>query len=145
MSVNSIWHYTYINIQNTIMENNMKTKISIYLCMCVCVCVCVCVQSCLAVWDSPDYSPPGSSVHGIPQARTLGGRAISSSRGASPSTDQTCLSCVSCRQTASLPLAPPGSPYSYICLHVYVWMYMYLSHFDVPKKLTQHFISNVLQ
>ena len=29
----------------------------------------VCVQSCLTLCDPVDYSPPGSSVHGISQAR----------------------------------------------------------------------------
>ena len=36
-----------------------------------------------------DYSPPGSSVHGIFQARILEWVAISSSRGSSRSRDQT--------------------------------------------------------
>ena len=40
--------------------------------MCVCVCVCVLVaQSCLTFCDPMDHSPPGSSVHGILQARVL--------------------------------------------------------------------------
>ena len=38
--------------------------------MCVCVCVLV-SQSCLTLCDSMDCSPPGSSVHGILQARIL--------------------------------------------------------------------------
>ena len=46
--------------------------------------LCVCV-SCLVVSDSfvtpMDYSPPSSSVHGIPQARILEWVAISSFRG----------------------------------------------------------------
>ena len=41
--------------------------------MCVCVYVCVCVhdQSCLTLCDPMDYNLPGSSVHGISQARIL--------------------------------------------------------------------------
>ena len=47
--------------------------------VCVCVCVCVCVYACmlshhqlsLTLCDPMDYSLPGSSVHGILQARTL--------------------------------------------------------------------------
>ena len=38
------------------------------------------VQSCLTLCDRMDYSPPGSSVHGILQARILEWVAISSSR-----------------------------------------------------------------
>ena len=40
-------------------------------------------QLCLTLSDPRDCSPPGSSVNGIPQARTLGWVAISSSRGSS--------------------------------------------------------------
>ena len=39
------------------------------------------------------YSLPGSSVHGILQARKLEWVAISFSRGSSPPRDQTCISC----------------------------------------------------
>ena len=41
--------------------------------MCVSVCVCVCVLSCPTLCDPLDCSPPGSSVHGIFQARILEG------------------------------------------------------------------------
>ena len=43
-----------------------------------------------------DSSPPGSSVHGIFQARILEWVAISSSRGSSRPRDGTHVSCVSC-------------------------------------------------
>ena len=43
-----------------------------------------------------DCSPPGSSIHGISQARILEWVAISSSRGPSRPRDRTCISCVSC-------------------------------------------------
>ena len=46
----------------------------------VCVCVYLCVlaaQSCLTLCNPMDYSPPGSSVHGILQARILEQVAIS--------------------------------------------------------------------
>ena len=36
-------------------------------------------QSCLTLWDPMDCSPPGSSIHGILQARTLEWVVISSS------------------------------------------------------------------
>ena len=42
-----------------------------------------------------DCSPPGSSVHGILQARTLGWVAISPPGESSPPRDQTQVSCVS--------------------------------------------------
>ena len=45
--------------------------------------VCVCAQLCLSLCDPSDYGPPGSSVHGILQARILEWVAISYSRGSS--------------------------------------------------------------
>ena len=42
---------------------------------------CVCAQSCLTLCDLMDYSPPGSSVHGILQARILEWAAMHCSRG----------------------------------------------------------------
>ena len=53
-------------------------------------------QSCLTLLDSTDCSPPGSSVHGIFQARTLEWVAISSSRGSSQPRDRTHISYISC-------------------------------------------------
>ena len=60
------------------------------VCVCVCVCVgvwvCLCVgvgvcvlaaQSCLTLCNPMDYSPPGSSIHGLLQARMLERVAIS--------------------------------------------------------------------
>ena len=41
------------------------------------------LQSCLTLCDRVDCSPPGSSVHGILQARILGWIAMPSSRGSS--------------------------------------------------------------
>ena len=46
------------------------------------------------VCNPMDYSLPGSSVHGIYQARLLEWVAISSSRGSSQPRDWTCASCV---------------------------------------------------
>ena len=41
------------------------------------------LQLCLTLFDPVDYSPPGSSVHGILQARILEWVAMPSSRGSS--------------------------------------------------------------
>ena len=51
-------------------------------------------QLCLTLCDCVDCSPPGSSVHGIFQARIVEWVAISFSRGSSPSRDWTCVSCI---------------------------------------------------
>ena len=54
----------------------------------------VCVaQLCLPLFNQMDYSRPGSSVHGISQARILGWVAISSSRGSSGPRDRTHVPC----------------------------------------------------
>ena len=50
-------------------------------------------QCCLTFYDAVDYSPPGSSVHGIIQARTLERVAIFLSRGSSLFRDQPQVSC----------------------------------------------------
>ena len=54
-------------------------------------------QSCPTLCNPTDYSPPGSSVHGILQARILEWRAIPFSRGSSPHRDQTQVSCITGR------------------------------------------------
>ena len=51
-------------------------------------------QSCPTLRDPLDCSPPGSSVHGILQARILEWVAISFSRGSSQPRDQTQVSCI---------------------------------------------------
>ena len=55
--------------------------------------VAVCAQSRPTLCNSRDYSPPGSSAHGISQARILEWVAISSSRGSSQPRDRTHVSC----------------------------------------------------
>ena len=59
---------------------------------------CACVrakllQSCLTLCDPTEHSSPGSSVHGILQARILEWVAVSSSRGSSQARDP-CLLCL---------------------------------------------------
>ena len=51
-------------------------------------------QSCPTLCDPIDCSPPGSSVHGIFQARMLEWVAISFSRGTSQPRDRTWVSCI---------------------------------------------------
>ena len=46
--------------------------------------------------DPMDYSPPGSIVHRILQAKTLEWVAISFPRGSSQARNRTCLCCISC-------------------------------------------------
>ena len=57
-------------------------------------CCCLLSKSCPTLLQPVDCSPPGSSVHGLFQARILEGVAISFSRGSSWSRDQTSISCI---------------------------------------------------
>ena len=54
--------------------------------------LCLVAQSCPTLCDPFDCRPPGSSVHGIYQARLLEWVAISSSRGSSQLRDWICIS-----------------------------------------------------
>ena len=56
--------------------------------------LCVCARSCLTLCDPMDCSPPGSSVHGILQARIREWVAVPSSRESSRPRDRTCISCL---------------------------------------------------
>ena len=62
--------------------------------LCVCLSVCLSVSACLTLCDPTDCGPPGSSVHGILQARILEWVAMPSSKGSSRPRDRTCVSCI---------------------------------------------------
>ena len=75
-------------------------------------CVCVLVTwSCPTLCDPMDSSPPGSSVHGISQARILEWVAISFSRASSRPRDQTHVPCLA---GGFFTTEPPGKPISVI-------------------------------
>jgi len=63
-------------------------------CIAYCAVLCSVTQSCLALFQPMDCSLPGSSVHGILQARILQWVAMPSSRGSSQPRDQTQVSCI---------------------------------------------------
>ena len=75
---------------------NLSVNIGYSSVVCVCLCECLVAQWCPTLCDPIDCSPPGSSVHGISQARILEWVTISSSRGSSWPRDRTCFSHVSC-------------------------------------------------
>ena len=74
--------------------------------------------------DPMKCSPPGSSVHGILQARILEWVAISFSRGSSLCRDP--LLSLPRWQAGSLPLVPPGKPLFFIC-HIYICIFIMFS------------------
>ena len=65
--------------------------VCVHVCVCTCACVCVCARTCVhaqslqscPTCDPMDHSPPGSSVHGILQARLLEWVLMPSFRGSS--------------------------------------------------------------
>ena len=88
-------------------QSSPKSQLILHSCGSHTVCVCgKSLQSSPTLCDSMDCSPPGSSVHGIFQARILELVAVPSSR------DQTFISSVFCIDRAFffLPLVPPGKP-----------------------------------
>ena len=68
-----------------------------------------------------DCSPPGSSVHGISQARILELVAISFSRGPSPPRDGSHVSCIT---GAFLITEPPGKPvFNFMYYLSFLWLH----------------------
>ena len=66
------------------LKSDMHVCVCVCVCVSVCLCLCVCaaaaaksLQSCPTLCDPIDRSPPGSTVPGILQARTLEWVAIS--------------------------------------------------------------------
>ena len=77
--------------------------------------VCSVAQSCPTLCDPiMDCSLPGSSVHRIFQARTMGQAAISFS---SQPRDQICVSCISWLVGGFFAIAPPGKTHNYFEIH----------------------------
>ena len=86
----------------------MKCSMSMWQNACICA---KSLQSWPTLCDSVDCSLPGSSIHGILQARILEWVAMPSSRGSSQPRDWNCVSYISCIEVGSLSLAPPGKPH----------------------------------
>ena len=63
----------------------------------ICTLACSVTQLCLTLWNPMDCSLPGSSVHGISQARVLEWVAISFSRGSSRPRNPTRVSHIAAR------------------------------------------------
>ena len=70
---------------------NVYIVIDVYMCVCICICVC------LTLCGPMDCSLPGSSVHGILQARVLEWVAKPFSKGSPRPRDQIRVSCIADR------------------------------------------------
>ena len=92
-------HFSVFMVLVGTVVSHIMTCVTLSLIMVMCynecilrlmVCVaCLVTQWYLTLCDPMDCSPPGSSVHGISQARILEGVAMPSSRGSSQPRDQT--------------------------------------------------------
>ena len=99
------------------------------------ICAMLLLQSCPTLCDPMDCSLPGSSVHGILQARLLMWVAISSSRGSSWPGDGThvCLHLLHLRQILCT-LNHLGSPRVCVCVCMYVCIYnIYMYYIYLPQ------------
>ena len=81
--------------------------------MCIC-CCCLVATSCLTLCNPTDCSLPGSSVHGISQARILEWGVISFSWGSSQPRDGTYISCIGRGFFTTEPLGKP-----HMCTHTH--------------------------
>ena len=90
-------------------------------------------QWCLTLCNPMDCSPPGSSVHGILQARMLEWVAIPFSKGSSWPRDQILVSCIAGRffTVWATREAPPE-------IYIYIWKQI------LPIWLTFYFLSGIL-
>ena len=68
------------------------------------------LQSCLTLYNAMDCGLPGSSVHGILQARKLEWVVMLAFRESSRPRDWIHVSCIPALQTDFLPLSHQGSP-----------------------------------
>ena len=99
------------------------------------------LQSCLTPCDPMDCSPPGSSVHGILQARNTGVGSRALLQGIFPTRGLNCNSSLLHWKVCSLSLAPtpkPNSGWRLCCFQCFVCMF---SHEHFCMKLLVHTIS----
>ena len=110
--------------------------------------VCMLSHFCRVWLCDPVYCGlPGSSVHGILQARILEWVAMPSSRGSSRPRDWPCVSLVNLHgQVDSLPSAPPGKtfpPIIQLYIYVFVIMVCMYPNFYVTWKTFSRFLHSL--
>ena len=104
---------------------------------------CLVAKSCPTLCDPMDCSPPGSSVRGISQVRTLEWIAISFCRGSSQPRDQTLTSCISKRilyhwATIGLPhTCTHTHTYTHTHLHTYIHTQIWRSKVRCGRRGSQ--------
>ena len=96
--------------------NNKSNHLSVSMLVCM-------LSHFCHVWYPMNGSLPGSSVHGIVQARTLEWVAMPSSRGFSQPRDRTCLSCTAGWFFTTEPL---GKPQVHSCPYIIAFFLLFL-------------------
>ena len=94
----------HIEVKSQLVGGRTRTGTQVSMCMGAKL-----LQSRPTLCDHMDCSPPGSSVHGILQARVLEWVAIPSSRGLTYRSNLRLL-CLLLWQVGPLPTVPPGKP-----------------------------------
>ena len=126
MEISKLWKSAHITNQSFPPENRWSKiyqHITVYNHH---LCVCVRTQSYLTLCDPRDCSPPGSSVHGIFQARIPDWLFTSYSRGSYQSRDQTWVSYIA-DGFFSLTREP-------------VWDSLYLQQLPLPEHFLQGYV-----
>ena len=102
-------------------------------------CSLCCAQSWPTLCDPVDYNPPGSSVHGIFQARKLEWVAISFSRGSSLPWDRICVSYIA---GGFFITEPPVNPVQFSsaqsCLTMDCSKPGFSVHYQLPELMQTH-------
>ena len=91
-------------------------------------------QSCPTLCNLMDCSPPGSSVHGILQARILEWVAFPFSRGSSHPRDQTQVSCIADGFFTIWATRKVQFKNTWTYIHA-LWMYLYCQQQNLQSKL----------
>ena len=108
----------------------------------MCVGCCIVTKSWPILCDPMNCSPPGSSIHGISEARILEWVAISFPRGASRPRDGTHISHAVGRSFTAEPPGKPRSVYMPLSLYIYMCVCIYLCDVLLFLSLIFH-LSNV--
>ena len=100
-------HYIFVDSHLLPAQNNAYAKVTYFR---MHACVLKLLPERLTLCNSMECSPSGSSLQGILQERILEWVTIPSTRGSSPSRDQTHASCSSCVAGGFFTTEPPGKP-----------------------------------
>ena len=105
------------------------------------------LQSCLTLWDPMECSLPGSSVHGILQARILEWVSVPSSTGsAQPKlVSPACPALAGCTTWEAPYVYIHAHKCIHIVIHIHIYMYVYVKYSYTYIKYTLYMYNYTLQ